>query len=387
MDDKNGREKLQQELDFLKESFDAEVISKDEYEKGKERVEQKLNEINNHNGNEGDSTGAETAREAKESNDAGNDKSENDNYFEDGDKLSPVTKERTEIRQEETKKETHFEEDNSKESKKESKIFMYAAIFVVLAFVVFFVYSMLDSGITKNFQIKPAALCSSNADCMKENVNSVCINPGTKDAKCQIPEVSKTKVTVLNGRKECFNCDTQRILSLLESWFGTLDLKEVDYNTDEGKSLADKYGINVLPAYVLEEKIINSSSFGQFKQIFIKKNDAYVLKEDAAGSTFYFRRESIPNRLDLFVKSNDAASAKAEKNLQEFLDAFKGVRFEKHVQGDSLTSELNIRTFPAFLINNQVKFSGVQTADVIKTNFCALNKVEECKNNLAKNLI
>ena len=174
---------------------------------------------------------------------------------------------------------------------------------------------------------------------------------------------------------------------MLEGWFGALDSKEVNYDTDEGKLLADKYGINVLPAYVLEEKIINSSSFGQFRQIFIKRGDMYVLKEDAAGATFYFRRENIPNSLDLFMKSNDAASAKAEKNLQEFLSAFKSVQFERHIQGDVLTSELNIRTFPAFLINNQVKFSGVQTADVIKTNYCALNLAEECKNPLSKSLI
>ncbi len=387
MDDKDGREKLQQELNFLKESFDAEVISKDEYEKGKERVEQKLKEINNDAENNKESKGTETAQEVKESNDTSNDKGENDNYFEDGNKLSPVPEEKTEIKQEETKKETHFAKDDSKENKKESKLFMYAIVFVVLALVVFFAYSLTNSGTANKPQIEPAALCGSDTDCMKDNVNSVCLNPGTKDAKCQTPEIPKTKVIVLNGRKECFNCDTQRILSLLESWFGTIDAKEINYDTDEGKSLADKYGINVLPAYVLEERIINSSSFGQFKQIFIKKNDAYVLKEDAAGSTFYFRRGNIPNRLDLFVKSDDAASAKAEKNLQEFLNTFKNVQFEKHMQGDNLTSELNIRTFPSFLINNQIKFGGVQTADIIKTNFCSMNKDEECKNSLAKSLI
>src|SRR3989338_4124570 len=219
MDDKNGMDKLQQELDFLKESFDAEVISKDEYEKGKERVEQKLKEINNHNGNNNGSEGTKTAQEAKELNDAGNDKIEDDSYFEDGNKLSPVPEEKTEIKKAESKIETHFAEDDYKENKKESKLFMYTIVFVVLALGVFFVYSMLDSGITKNTQIKPGASCLSDTDCMKENVNSVCINPGTESAKCQAPKIPMTKVTVLNGRNECFNCDTQRILSLLESWF------------------------------------------------------------------------------------------------------------------------------------------------------------------------
>ena len=45
MDDKSQKERLEQELMFLKESFDAEVISQEEYEKGKQRIERKLKEI------------------------------------------------------------------------------------------------------------------------------------------------------------------------------------------------------------------------------------------------------------------------------------------------------------------------------------------------------
>ena len=45
MDDKTQRERLEQELRFLKESFEADVISREEYEKGKDRIEKKLKEI------------------------------------------------------------------------------------------------------------------------------------------------------------------------------------------------------------------------------------------------------------------------------------------------------------------------------------------------------
>ena len=378
MDDKNGKEKLQQELNFLKESFDADVISKDEYEKGKERVEQKLKEINNHVNDKENEPGDKTETQEQKSED----------FFEA--KQSKLTG-KEEPKQEE-KKEKYLD-NQIKDNKKDSKLFMYTIVFVVLALVVFFVYSLINTGKSPsqttqtNIKTNSVALCSSDKDCMKDNVAYVCIDPGTKDAKCQAPEIPKTKVTVLNGRKECFNCDTQRILSLLESWFGAIDSKEVDYNSKEGKSLADKYSVNILPAYILEEKITNSTSFEQLRQIFIKRSDAYTLKEDAAGATFYFRRENISNKIDLFVKENDAASAKAEKNLQEFLDTFKNVQFEKHIQGDNLTSELNIRTFPTFLINNQIKFSGVQTADVIKNNYCNMNKDDECKKNLSRNLV
>src|SRR3990167_10567544 len=45
MDNKTQKERLEQELRFLKESLDAEVISKEEFEKGKERIERKLKEL------------------------------------------------------------------------------------------------------------------------------------------------------------------------------------------------------------------------------------------------------------------------------------------------------------------------------------------------------
>ena len=41
--DPDQRERLEQELRFLKESLDAEVISKEEYERGKQRIDNKLN--------------------------------------------------------------------------------------------------------------------------------------------------------------------------------------------------------------------------------------------------------------------------------------------------------------------------------------------------------
>src|SRR3989338_2151691 len=42
---KEQKEKLEQELNFLKESYESEVITKEEFEKGKERIEAKLKEL------------------------------------------------------------------------------------------------------------------------------------------------------------------------------------------------------------------------------------------------------------------------------------------------------------------------------------------------------
>ena len=234
---------------------------------------------------------------------------------------------------------------------------------------------------------KVVAACSSNIDCKQEGKEGLCLNFGTKNAKCEFKNIQKTNVIVLNDRKNCFNCDTQRVLSILENWFGALNVKEMDYNTNDGKNIAEIFTPTLLPLYILDENITKKQSFDQFKQVFVKKDNNYVLNENTAGSAFYFRRENIPNKLDLFIISGDDASIKAENNLKEFLNAFKEVKFEKHSSNDKLTQELNIKTFPTFLVNNQVKFSGVLSAETIKENFCKINKLLECDKSLSKSLI
>ena len=395
MNDKTQKERLEQELRFLKESFEAEVISKEEFEKGKDRVEKKLNEIKKSKEEQKKEQTIEKIEEIK-------DDKTIETKTEEKIKLKVIQDEADEQKHFDTTqikadvedkiaKPAHEEQKNEIEEKKESKIFEYALVFVVLLLVVFFSYSFLkNSGGAQEktiSQIKFVAACSSNDDCKQEGKEGFCLSPRTKDAKCEFKDIPKINVIVLNDRKNCFNCDTQRVLDILESWFGSINIKEVDYNTVEGKSIAEKFNAKLLPMYILEENITKKRKFEQFKQTFVKKEGNYTLSEDASGSTFYLNRDNAPNRLDLFIIFGDNAGIKSEKNLKVFLEAFKEVKFERHLSNDKLAEELGIKTFPAFLINNRIKFTGVHTAETIKNNFCELNKLPDCEKSLSKNLI
>ena len=256
--------------------------------------------------------------------------------------------------------------------------------------VVFFSYSLLTG--KKNAQEKAAEsnfiiACQSNDDCRQEGKDGICLQPATKDAKCEYREIAKITVIVLNDRTNCFNCDTQRVLSILENWFGAMDAKEIKYNTDEGKSIADEFDAKMLPMYILHENITKKPKFDEFRQIFMKKDNYYILDEDAAGSAFYLKRDNVPDKLDFFVIAGDDASIKAEKNLKEFLDAFPELKFQRHLSDDKTAEELRIKTYPTFLVNNRVKFSGVLAAETIKENFCKLNKLPACEKILSKGLV
>lgn len=398
MDDKTQKERLEQELRFLKESFEAEVISREEVEKGKERIEKKLKEI----------VEVAEAEQPKKEQGPAQEKAEEikkddviETKAEGKIKLNVIQDESSEpheqghaygapesiIHQEKIQEPLK----EPREEKKKSKFFKYSLIFAVLALVIFFVYPFFKGDVLKPQEKQThaefVAACASNDGCMQEGKEGFCINPRAKDARCEFKTVQKINVLVLNDRKSCFNCDTQRVLNILEEWFEDLNSKEIDYGTAEGKAAAEMFNVKLLPAYILDENITKKQSFGQFKQAFAKKDRSYVLSEYASGSTFYFKRESIPNKLDLFVVSGDGAAMKAENNMKEFLDAFAEAKFEKHFSNDNLTKELGIKTFPAFLINNRVRFSGINSAETIKENFCKLNKLKECGKSLSKSLV
>lgn len=362
MDDKTQKEKLEQELSFLKESFDAEVISKEEYEKGKQRIEKKLKEI-----------GAEIGAPV---NSAGNEADESINKAENPIAATPQQEDQLESTTEKesaTEKSTPEEVSatEKEEPKKQTEFFKYFAILIALVIVILLSYYLLKAIDSK-----------SNVKANEANEAKA-----ANEVKSAAASIIKTNVLILNDKDNCFNCDTQRVLGILEGWFGAVNAEEINHSTQKGMELTEKFGIEALPAYILDDNIEKSKNYEQFKQAFVKKDKEYILSESAAGSTFYLRREPVPNKLDLFIISGDATSAKAESNLKEFLDAFREVKFAQHTSDEGLTKELRIKNFPTFLINNRVKFSGVNTAETIKENFCKINKLEGCEKRLSKSLI
>ena len=392
MDDKPQRERLEQELRFLKESFEAEVISKEEFEKGKDRVERKLKEIK--------TTEKETpqpASQPKEDNSIEQKtegkiklkviQDEEEHHHEhEQEPLMQIKTEQAEKIAGDAKETKSYEEEFEKPK---SKAFKYGVVFVVLVLAIFFSYrAFQDNSVQEPKQIELKSIaCYFDKDCKQEGKIGVCLEPGSADAKCEFRDIIKTNVMVLNDRKNCFNCDTQRILDILKDWFDEINVKDIEYNTLKGKEVAQKFEAEMLPMYILDENITQKPAFEQFKQSFAKKADSYVLSDNAAGATFYVKRENVANKLDFFVKENDAASINAEKNLQEFLDNFKEVKLDRHNADDALTKELEIKTFPTFLVNSRVKFGGIQPAETIKENFCKLNSVAECDKTLSTNLV
>ena len=438
------KEKLEKELEFLKESFESEVISEEEYISGKERIEKHLNELKNKEQEseerkeyaegiaeekkieaakktekkkkikkntkkekeefeEKPEEAAEEEKEIEKEEEEEEIKAEEEKYeekpeeeFEEEDieKTTPASDEEEPKRVEQSKQEEGIASNTG--NKRNWKFFiagLLALVIIAVLAVPFFngknTAEVKNNDIGENLGHVAAEIiaCSSDKECEEEGKIGTCINPGTKDSECEFRDIVATELIVVNT-KDCFNCDTTRMLNLLKESFPGLYVNSLDYSSDEGKNLINDLGIEMLPAYVFDANLSNAFNFEKMKGAFNGIDGKYAMNQEASGASYFISREIIPKRLDVFLIEGEPSAVKTEQNLEEFLNLFKGnVRLFKHDRNDPLTKELKIKTFPVFLINNKIRFSGVQPPDKIRENFCQLNALEECSEELSKNLI
>ncbi len=437
--------KLEEELEFLKESFEAEVITMGEYENTKARIENRLKEIEtkekteevqktlegseekkeepeNKESTEKEEMPGEKKEELKEEKPAGEAEEQKpiEDYEEKEDKIEikelrepkkvrEVEKEG--VKTEDIKNEGGFKEivvdekeedtndilNSSKEiniEKAGKKISRWVPIaaFMFLIIIGYFSFVFFTNGESietaeKIEEILPA--CFSDKDCVEEGMISFCINPGSKDAECEFKEDARVGLTVLNT-PDCFNCDTARVEKIIKKWFPGVVKSELDSGSEEGELMVKELGIEQLPAFVFDSSLESAFKYEELRVIFSEVDGNYILSPMASGSTFYINKEEVPNKLDVFLMEGDSSTKKAEENIEEFLDLFEGkIDYGRHLVGkeDELVKNLGINTFPTFIVNDKIRFSGVQPAEIIKQNFCKLNELEECSEKLGERLV
>lgn len=426
------KEILEKELEFLKESFESDVISEEEFNTSKENIDKKLNELKTKEKTIVDTKAedkkivVEELTEVKEIDNIKKDQEPKEIVIEEkkepeSKKEAEETKEKIESeskREEKTEEKKETDVAESKEAEKSESVieepkkeeveqeevkvydekkrgkwkYLFLGLFVI--FLLFYAYSYFNSGETEDIKennvqgVVPVVIaCSSDEGCVEEGKKGTCVNPGTIDSECEFKDIVKTKLTIVNT-KECFNCGSARVLKFLEELFQGLYLETLDFESEEGEELVKNLGSEVLPLFVFDENLGNTFNFDKIKRTFNLVDGNYVMNREASGANYFINREIIPLRLDVFLIDGEVSTSKAQANLQEFLDLFEDeIEFNIHGENDFLTQDLEIKTFPTFLINNKIKFSGVQPADKIRENFCQMNELEECDEELTKSLV
>jgi len=450
------KERLDEELRFLKESLHIGVITQEEYDVAQKRVENKLSalsdekvfgekttseyekEIQSKKSDTEESQSQLKTEETKSSdiqavNQDMSDKKEKDDFDKDlkretkyvslgelgkEEKISDESKEEEkEIEREDSVDVTKKEEDEEiyveakpyqeknneipitddskvdvyfEDDKGNKRIFAYIGIIIVVSLGLWYFFSLGSSEIDKGgngVDVVSLIECSSDEDCKKKGKIGICEDSGLENAECNYIEDVEISLKVLNSKK-CFNCDTARVLSILRDFYPNINVENIDIETEAGKDLAEKFDLNLLPAYIMDSKLEEAYNYDKLSNTFTKVDDDFIMKNTAANSNYYFTRENVPNKLDLFVQRNHGASLRAGKNIEEFLELFDDkIEFKTYDSDSRIARELGINTFPAFLINNKLKFSGVQPANKVKENFCKLNDLDECGQKLSENLV
>ncbi|MBW2989361.1 hypothetical protein KY358_03525 [Candidatus Woesearchaeota archaeon] len=422
MDDEQ-KERLEQELGFLKESLDSGVISEEEYEKGRDRIEAKIKEIEGQEEEKEDSQEQkEEARELKESHeDSIGEKQQEEQDKGDIEAQQPEDKDGTEAhsseeepkegpdqpaeepKEDKSDQEKPVEETSQFPEKKGSGILKKCIYTLFIILIVMFFFSSMrkcsrseDSQLVepqssigeeasqKGAEFKPE--CSADADCSRPGMISGCLNPGTKEARCEFKEDAETSLKIISDRN-CKFCETSTMETIIKEIFPNVRIETMDYGAEGSRELVDALGIEALPAYVFDSNVVNAANFEDFSSALVKKEDSYVITNTASGAVYYFRRQPIKNKLELYTLPGDGE--KLEASLKRVLDLFGGkIDFTKNLvsgrQKEFLEKELAINTYPTFLLNNQFKFRGVIPANIIKQKICTVNSLSQCSQDLPK---
>ena len=440
--DEQQKERLEQELRFLEESLEADVISKDEYERGKKRLGKKLKELEEQQEEpleaeerpEEQQRGETREEETEEKQIETEEQPPEEHQYqqepqieikeikeqptkiigaEEEDITEPQEIEEQpseETQVEETKSKSQSEEETeereeTEETKSEeeylgaedseevnvSKKWIYGTIIIILALILFFSIrgcgnseKETPSGETLLEEITP--ICSSNSDCKREGAIGTCSNPDTPEAACGFKTDIETNLLVVND-KNCKSCDSTTTKTIIKSIFPNIEIKEIDYSTEEAKNLVDKLDIDAFPAYIFDPNINEAINFNSFKSALSKRGDNYVMANTASGAIYHFKRPLIKNKLDIYLLPE--TDQQIQPRLNEVSALFNGkLTLDKHLvterQKESLETELAINTYPTFLLNNQLKFRGILPADLIKEKICEVNSFEECGKELSR---
>ncbi len=361
------KEKLEKQLRFLKESLDAGVISREEYEKGKERVEKKISHLE-------ESQAGQTVQEVPE---------EQKIEIKGPEEVKPLEEEK--IPEKEWVKEAPEEEPSV-----DKRIIIGVAVAALLLVVFFLTRSPAEGpgeiDAPEETVLEP--LCSSDQDCMRQGKIGSCQNPGTADAICVFKDPTTVELTVIET-DDCVSCDSSRMINVLTQLFLSLDVENIDYSSAEGRRLAADYGIEVLPAYILGSRVNQTESFDDFKTALRQADDKYVVMPTLLGTGYFINRDELVNTIHIYTLPED--TDKVESNMQELLGLFGdsieyGLITVAPSEKGQLKQELAITSYPSFIVNNKLKFSGIRSAESIKEKFCELNQLTECSQTLSKDI-
>lgn len=132
---------------------------------------------------------------------------------------------------------------------------------------------------------KSVPVCGNDDDCFTPGKEAICLNPNKPQAQCQAAEPARFTVTILTSMK-CTSCDTAPFRDITTRYFPKVSYRQVDLDSPEGKGMADKYKVEMLPAMFFSRDVEKSIRWSRVKGALLDKGDVYLMAPKGSNSTF-----------------------------------------------------------------------------------------------------
>ena len=143
--------------------------------------------------------------------------------------------------------------------------------------------------------------CGSDTDCeAAPNQLALCEAPDTPQARCSRHAPVRFSLIALNS-SACSGCSTGAFLRTTLELFPRAQVEGYLVETADGAALAQKYGIQVFPAYIFSAAFTSSPRFPRVRHMVRPAADGYLVQPSVASISYWTQRPLEPDRLDLFA--------------------------------------------------------------------------------------
>jgi len=156
--------------------------------------------------------------------------------------------------------------------------------------------------------------CTADRDCRRPGMVGLCVDPGQPGARCVYQDPVQFQMVVVND-PDCRVCDTGFFIKSTLDLFPGVQIRNVDAGTDEGASLIARYGLEALPAFILDEHFVQAARYPRFERTVSHRADAYLPRPEMVPVRQLLNRPVDNGRIDLFLDPGSSSSMKLAGSL------------------------------------------------------------------------
>lgn len=159
--------------------------------------------------------------------------------------------------------------------------------------------------------------CFLDSNCKKEGFMGSCQDPGSPKSQCLFVKANKVGLFIITS-KDCFTCENESTSSFLKKQIPGLTVSYLYYPDKKAKDFIKKFNVSGLPFYFLDKELEKEKNFDSLKANLKLSGDYYTLPPQVGGVGYFFNRENLKGKFDLFISLYNKNVSILLNNVREF---------------------------------------------------------------------